>query len=339
MVDNNSRLDWVDTVKGIGILAVVAGHVYSGFTSRFMFMFHMPLFFFIGGFLQKSTTDYLGYLRRKSLHLLVPYVMYLILLNVGTMLPAVRAYRMSHQLDLYNSIEPAVFGGRSLMGVTAVFWFITCFFFTQQVVNLVVTRCKHSFAMALMCLSLLLSYINSLLFPNLSLPWDINVVLGAAPIFYLGHLYRLKKWNLQFTVAALGAVISVILLGLGYHVPFDMKIADYGIPIVSLLVATCWIIVLVVIAKKCTAMNVVGKCLRELGAASIVIMFTHQFIQYTVNASHRFGTHNSNARFVAAIAIPYMLYLVARKNRILAILLLGSGTKPRAKELAQSAVA
>ena len=38
------RLQWLDVMKGLGIIAVVAGHVAD---TRFVYVFHMPLFFII----------------------------------------------------------------------------------------------------------------------------------------------------------------------------------------------------------------------------------------------------------------------------------------------------
>lgn len=40
-----SKMQWIDIVKGIGILFVVAGHIFNGYSRDFIFLFHMPLFF------------------------------------------------------------------------------------------------------------------------------------------------------------------------------------------------------------------------------------------------------------------------------------------------------
>ncbi|GAB1543461.1 acyltransferase [Scytonema sp. NUACC21] len=63
------RLDWVDYTKGVGIFLVVVGHVLQGlvkssvleesapivFVDRWIYAFHMPLFFFVSGlFVQRS---------------------------------------------------------------------------------------------------------------------------------------------------------------------------------------------------------------------------------------------------------------------------------------------
>jgi fucose 4-O-acetylase-like acetyltransferase len=67
----SSRLTWVDTAKGFGIILVVLGHALRGlvsseiltstplvrFADDWIYAFHMPLFFFLSGlFLFRSTS-------------------------------------------------------------------------------------------------------------------------------------------------------------------------------------------------------------------------------------------------------------------------------------------
>ena len=45
-----SRADWIDVLKGIGIILVVIGHVNTkGFLVQWLYTFHMPLFFALSG--------------------------------------------------------------------------------------------------------------------------------------------------------------------------------------------------------------------------------------------------------------------------------------------------
>ena len=43
------RNDVWDIVKGLGIVLVVAGHGFGGGISRFVNLFHIPLFIFVSG--------------------------------------------------------------------------------------------------------------------------------------------------------------------------------------------------------------------------------------------------------------------------------------------------
>ncbi len=47
---SEKRIEWIDVLKGIGIILVILGHTHVLFRT-YIFSFHMPLFFFISGYL------------------------------------------------------------------------------------------------------------------------------------------------------------------------------------------------------------------------------------------------------------------------------------------------
>src|SRR5690606_7402737 len=51
------RIDWVDQVKGFAIFLVVYGHNFP-VTEKFIYTFHMPLFFIVSGFFFPSKPDF-----------------------------------------------------------------------------------------------------------------------------------------------------------------------------------------------------------------------------------------------------------------------------------------
>ena len=54
MSGQNTRFDWVDTAKGLGIILVVIAHVWTkGPVRDFIYSFHMPLFFLLSGYMSK----------------------------------------------------------------------------------------------------------------------------------------------------------------------------------------------------------------------------------------------------------------------------------------------
>ncbi len=77
----NKRLEYIDIVKGIGIFLMVLGHSYSednaSLIIKWLYSFHMPLFFIVSGVLygiryNNSGKIYLN-LKKKCLTLLLPY--------------------------------------------------------------------------------------------------------------------------------------------------------------------------------------------------------------------------------------------------------------------------
>src|SRR5512144_3032083 len=77
------RLEYIDIAKGIGILLVVMGHndfsLVSPFFYKFIYAFHMPLFFFLSGMFFKAELPFLTVLRRRFDTLLKPYLFTILL--------------------------------------------------------------------------------------------------------------------------------------------------------------------------------------------------------------------------------------------------------------------
>lgn len=71
----NRRIEWIDIYRGLGILLMVAGHV--GFGSVFdkvIHGFHMPMWFFISGYLfQPGKRNLTGTIKHRAKKLMVPY--------------------------------------------------------------------------------------------------------------------------------------------------------------------------------------------------------------------------------------------------------------------------
>jgi fucose 4-O-acetylase-like acetyltransferase len=75
------RIVWIDAAKGLGILLIVLGHVWSlddpSFFYEWMYAFHVPLFFFVSGLtLKPGTRSMLDVTRAKAVRLMVPYFVY-----------------------------------------------------------------------------------------------------------------------------------------------------------------------------------------------------------------------------------------------------------------------
>ncbi len=69
------RIDWIDMLKGLGIILVVFGHTaHAKDTIRILiYSFHMPMFFIISGYLFKTKDKYKNFLK-KFMTLLLPYL-------------------------------------------------------------------------------------------------------------------------------------------------------------------------------------------------------------------------------------------------------------------------
>ena len=66
------RIEWIDTAKGIGLILVILGHLHIPFMTTWIYLFHMPLFFFLSGLVYSGGKyTWKQYLIKKAKSLLV----------------------------------------------------------------------------------------------------------------------------------------------------------------------------------------------------------------------------------------------------------------------------
>ncbi|MBO3116762.1 acyltransferase family protein [Winogradskyella sp. DF17] len=314
------KITWINSWKGIGILCVVLGHIFIGETSRTIYIFHMPLFFFISGFLFKPTHKSKKYFTRKAVSFLVPYIAFLIPLYF-----VFTDFSNFELKDLASNFIPLIVGGRMLQGPFGVFWFITCLFLTQQVMNFLFLKLKSSAIAITMCIMLVLAFLNSIFFPSFWLPWNANVVLAAAPIFYLGYIYkkRAPKFNMSIVI-----ILGLFVVLLSFVFPsntYDMKSASYGIPLITMASAIILVLSLKFIAVRMSANRYLNTIFSELGKASLTIMYLH--LPIIVILETQFPTIHKLFIFMASVVLSYFTYALLLKSQFTRGIFLG---KPKA---------
>ncbi|WP_447907940.1 acyltransferase family protein [Serratia fonticola] len=68
---------WLNAIKGIGILSVVAGHIFTSGISKIIFIYHMPLLFFVSSYFF-TPNELIVYIKRNVPKLLLPYLLYIL---------------------------------------------------------------------------------------------------------------------------------------------------------------------------------------------------------------------------------------------------------------------
>lgn len=67
------RIEWIDMAKGYGIICVIIGHITTPGITVWIYTFHIPLFFYISGYLLHSHYNMRDFLKRKVKSLIIPY--------------------------------------------------------------------------------------------------------------------------------------------------------------------------------------------------------------------------------------------------------------------------
>lgn len=321
------RIEWIDMLRGVGITLVVIGHCFIGLTNVMIYSFHMPLFFAIGGLLYRPSTDYKAFLKHKAQHLMIPYATFLVILYGEVVLNAIQ-YAMTQQSwaslkGVAIVLFKGLYGGQLLSGGTSAFWFVTCFFVTQQVFNYLFTRYDRTSLGLILVGSFVLSYVNQYCFRDWVFPGAINVALAALPYFGLGVF--LKGQTFSRSVYGGAGVISLMGLGLmmnGTLLKYDMEYANYGIPGLSFGLATAIIVLLMGLSQWLAQFKRIRYPLTYVGSASIVILYVHQYVQMQVKV--KIGEEANGLRFVASLLVSLIAYQVINQFPITRAFFLGS---------------
>ncbi|MEH1782204.1 MAG: acyltransferase family protein [Nostoc sp.] len=340
----SQRIEWIDCWKGLAIITVVVGHIVNP-VSKYIFWFHMPLFFFISGYLYSKKTDYSAFFQKKCFYLLVPYFSFLFLFTLLQYLPLIIDSWQQKKIlpidKLIGFIIPViwkqVYGGANLVLWFGVFWFVTCLFFTQQLYNLIYVKfgSNNWLMIKIMLGSYCLAMINYFYLKNVVFPWNINVVAMALPFYWLGHMaaksFLINSKTLIFLIIGIIIFLTAMLLDIVSLLPlnFNMKSTNYGVLIVNVIIALSGIIITQKLALLLYNKPYIGTVLRELGSASMIIMYLHQPIQITIKSYPIFAVQGISV--IDTLVISYIIYKIIFNYSIMRQLFLGDFSTPNAK--------
>jgi len=345
------RIEWIDIAKGIGILLVAGSHIFGGWVTKYSEWFYMPLFFFLSGYLYDRPAEgvsFVSFVGKKIRHLLLPYATFLFLLAIlvyVSYLLLVTPANASPRL-LLEFVGRLIYGGQALGGVFGylgrsygVFWFMTCLFLTQILYNVVqqLSRGNRTVVFLVVATMYILAMLDSHFrflagaFKGWGLPWALNVVALAMVYFYVGHTvaeagrsqrYAAREYvyGTLALVASIFFVMLAVLLDNSNVLPpglTGMKFARYGVPVYSTLLSLACICLVVRLSQViASSTDLLKQGLMECGQASMVIMFVHSFIQFTMNDYP--ATQNSFLRMAVSVLLSYCLYrlfLLSRSTR------------------------
>ena len=226
-----NRLEWIDWMKAIGIYLIVLGHFYS-VGEKFIYVFHVPLFFVISGFLNKKEVDGQLFWKKLWYNLAVPMLLmavvnfvyhYILQFFKGTFSP----------IDAYWFVRNIAFG---MVAGLDMLWFVYTLIFLK-----IIHQFCHSdrFFFALIVVMLALAYVYN--HSDLSgLPFFLkepNAVVDlctAYPFFALGVLLRNYKEvinvldNKAMLIVTFACGLLLVSLCCSYNGYVSMFCCNYG---------------------------------------------------------------------------------------------------------------
>lgn len=231
------RNEAADVYKGIGIVVMLMGHI--GFGEMFSYIihaFHMPMFFFISGFLFKESGDFIfgKWVRKKADSLLVPYFIYgLLNYFIYVVMIAVKGSQWRAK-DFLNPLVHLLTINTTKLPIAGALWFLTALFWANLFFVLIHCFIKKKVLAVLAAVIIVAAGFLCVQVVPIRLPWALDIGMVGFGLFYTGYLYqnyisvkeRMKRPVFAWVMNCIGAVFCMAVILINDEV--NMRLGEYG---------------------------------------------------------------------------------------------------------------
>jgi len=285
------RVVWVDYAKGIGIILVVLGHVLlnssngaaAHLAARFIYSFHMPLFFFLAGLfviksVEKETTT--NFILNKAKRLLYPYFIWSIFEG------SIRCF-LSSKMTIQNPV--------SISDLLAIpyqpiyqYWFVYVLFICFCAFSLAYKKDKNLMG----CL-----IITAIAFAYRDLP-DVQVIKSIFYMFIffiIGAAY--SKYNVENMLKSMNPwifpIITVLFVGVEV-----IYLQGINTSFIKFVIALLGIAFTIGCSMKIAKYNILS-ALKYLGSISMPIYLSHVLCTVTIRLLlNKVGLYDSTTHII-----------------------------------------
>ncbi len=284
-VNDKKRIAYLDIAKGIGILLMVAGHVfYEGISRKIIFSFHMPLFVIISGMFFKYNNNFKEYFFKIVKRLLIPYVIGVVIVSIGRNVILSENIQILPQVLLGFSNLKSMFVNVETVGAL---WFIPYLVAIQLIYYCIVKASENNdLTVGLECIVLMFCgfYFK---WGNVYLPWSIDIAVSTIILFYIGNMiFKHKLIDKIIKNNKLILLFFIIwIIGLLF---VSLEFARRNYSIIAFIIAFCGSMVTIKLSYIIDKyFKVIGRFFCWCGKNSIYILIAHYFeykiFKYTGN--------------------------------------------------------
>lgn len=283
-----NKIAWIDMARGMGMILVMLGH--SAFPlNRVIYVFHIPLFFFLSGYLYNESKYHNPSLliKNKSKHLLVPYLAFAVINFAVHVFSTLAEKHTIVMRDVLVHVAGPFVAIRNTAWTSGIgpFWFISCLFVTEILYCLIVNRCKswkYRMAAVGVLSAMGFCYAKRIATP---LPWSIDVASIAILFFAGGHFVRSRYPRIPALPIWVVAP-SILCIVIASRQWVDMFVGRYGNEALFMAGAFSGILCILMVAYRLPAIRPI----EYVGQYSIAFLCLHQYPVYPTLAHIRFGS-------------------------------------------------
>lgn len=219
------RIEWIDIAKGVGIALVSFGHLRNGDGQSVwlpaldelisaIYLFHMPLFYLLGGLTFSMRGGFKSFLIRKVKTLLVPYYIFSLYFLAKPfailLIPSLReTFQTDHDYGIAHQFYDVLIAGNGL-------WFLMAFFVGEVIMYGLVTLTgkRKNVLIAIGTLLTVSSFYCSTYLPDLQLPFQLLAGVEVAGFMCFGLVLRYWFMGIARTQALWMCLVGLILFGM-----------------------------------------------------------------------------------------------------------------------------
>lgn len=214
-MDKKTRILWLDQLRAIAIFFVVLGHVaLPAGAVKFIYSFHMPLFFIISGmtFRPDRYDSFFGRIKDKFKKLVVPHF----LMNLLCLPLWIYTFKVlsSARPDLKELIKGIFYiNSGKYQSPSNATWFLAALFLTDLLLYLVYkfAHGKTRYIVITVAIIGLAGFVESKNKSNYEGPWHIEAVLTAVVFLMLGYLFMRYYDRIMDTIKRTSTYVAVVI--------------------------------------------------------------------------------------------------------------------------------
>lgn len=312
---SKKRIEWLDILRGIGIILMVFGHIcYSGNSYRWIYSFHMAIFFFAAGFVYKKKNVWEDILHR-AYTILIPYFAYGLLTLIYWYF--VERHFKDIGISFMQGFTGLLKGQYETLQFNIPLWFLPCFFITMVTYNIISNLSNKKLGYTFITV-LTIIYIFVPFKPML---WGIDKIFKYILFVMLGeaasHLNITDKLNLS----VIKQVIVTIILFAASIFTSGRLTQTRGIWFIT---ATIGCMACIFLSMLISNRHILKTSIQQIGRAAMIILCLHgpvyRAIIGTITHFGRIGMIAIRANYlysgiitIATIGIIYLIFLLIKR--------------------------
>ena len=195
------RIKSIDIAKAIGIFLIVLGHVLTqGILRKFIYAFHVPLFFFLSG-LCFSKKNNIKFFKKKVTTIYLPYIL-LSLISIFIFLVLGKYIDTGINTNLFDNMLGMLYANPNLenMKWNQPLWFLPCLFIQLITINIIeniISNNKHKNVIRIVIIicCLTIGIICSQM--KIYLPFQLEAAMCMMIFTYIGIIIRENMYKIK----------------------------------------------------------------------------------------------------------------------------------------------